>query len=328
MEGLTVKDLSARILRKITFTAEEEKVVVVYGPNGAGKTTLLEAIAGIIPIKDGSILLNGRRLDLLPPQKRNISFIFQGDLALFPHLTVYKNVAFPLEQRKVKEARAKTNEMLERIGILHLKDRYPMKLSGGERQKVAIARALVWKPDLFLLDEPFANLDHEIRKYVRRECMEVIRSMGGTSIFVTHDPYEAEEIADQIIHLEGGILLERTKEANRLRIDKWQALTTETALAHVSSFSLLVPYAGQTEAQFIEFYPEDLYVADDRPLVHTLNLLRAKVVEKNQKGDRVFLMLDLDGQTIKGSIPIHMWNGEVGKKVYLIIKYRGLKLRC
>jgi len=187
------------------------ELVVLLGPNGAGKTTLLRALAGLVPLDRGRVVLDGRVLDdaesgeWLPTERRPIGFVFQ-DYLLFPHLSALENVAFGLRARGVPraEARGLAGAWLERVGLAdHARSR-PRALSGGQAQRVALARAMVADPRLLLLDEPLAALDAASRIEVRRDLRRHLASFDGARLLVTHDPLEAMTLADRLIVLEEG----------------------------------------------------------------------------------------------------------------------------
>ncbi len=171
----------------------------LLGPSGCGKTTLLRMIAGLETPTSGEILLDGRRIDQLPPQQRPFNMVFQK-YALFPHLTVFENVAFGLNLKKISknEIQERVQEILALVNMTHYKDRLPETLSGGQSQRVAIARALVNRPRILLLDEPLSALDQKLREHMQTELKQLQRQLGLTFIYVTHDQEEALALSDRI----------------------------------------------------------------------------------------------------------------------------------
>ncbi len=197
------------------ITVEDGEVVALLGPNGAGKTTLLRAIAGLIPFSSGHVRLDGKVLEdpadrqYVPTERRPIGFVFQ-DYLLFPHLTVLENVAFGLRSRGMARQAAveKASQWLDRVGLKGYAGSKPAELSGGQRQRVALARALAPDPRLLLLDEPLAALDVTTRAEVRRDLKRHLDSFEGIRLVVTHDPLEAVSLADRLIVMEHGHLVQ------------------------------------------------------------------------------------------------------------------------
>ncbi|MCR9255312.1 MAG: ABC transporter ATP-binding protein [Alphaproteobacteria bacterium] len=179
--------------------------LTLLGPSGSGKTTILMSIAGFVRPTEGDILLDGARINDLPPEKRNFGMVFQG-YALFPHMTVAENVWFPLRVRgqSFPESERAVMDVLQLVQLDHLKDRLPSELSGGQQQRVALARALVFKPDLLLLDEPLSALDKKLRADLQWELKDLHEKLGTTFIYVTHDQEEALSMSDEIVILRDG----------------------------------------------------------------------------------------------------------------------------
>jgi multiple sugar transport system ATP-binding protein len=183
--------------------------VVLVGPSGCGKTTTLRMIAGIETADKGSIMLDGRDIARLGPEKRDIAMVFQ-DYALYPHLDVFDNIAFPLKVRKTpkEEVAARVDRICKTLGITDLKRRRPRQLSGGQRQRVAMGRALIREPRLFLMDEPLSNLDAKLRLQLRNEIAAIHRDLDATIIYVTHDQTEAMALADRIVVMDRGRIVQ------------------------------------------------------------------------------------------------------------------------
>lgn len=186
--------------KDVNFGVQKGHLAALLGPSGSGKTTILRMIAGLDRPDSGDILINGNRVNDIPGSKRGIGFVFQN-YALFRYMTVADNIAFGLEVQKKnkREIKDRVEELLELVSMQDLGKRYPHQLSGGQRQRVAFARALAPNPHLLLLDEPFAAIDAKVRRELRTWLKEMIRRVGITSIFVTHDQEEAMEVADAII---------------------------------------------------------------------------------------------------------------------------------
>lgn len=191
----------------VSFELEKGKTAVILGPSGSGKTTLLRCIAGLEQPASGRIILNGKDITDLPPEKRNIGFVFQ-DLALFDHLTGRQNIAFGLKLRSIPagEIEKTIDRLARKLQIAHLLDRKPHTMSGGEKQRLAFARSLAIQPELLLLDEPLSSLDAPLRKELRGFIREKLSAEGLTAIHVTHDVQEAFELADVIFLMDKGII--------------------------------------------------------------------------------------------------------------------------
>lgn len=195
----------------VTLGLSAGDIGVLIGPSGCGKTTLLRAVAGLETLHHGSIrveheIISSTSLQV-PPEHRRMGMVFQ-DYALFPHLNVLRNVAFGIQHLGETQRKARVNEVLDLVGLKGLQDRYPHELSGGQQQRVALARALAPKPSLLLLDEPFSNLDIELRERLAHELRGILKAAGATALFVTHDQLEAFAIGDVIGVMHQGKLLQ------------------------------------------------------------------------------------------------------------------------
>lgn len=197
------------VFSDINFSIERGEFITLLGPSGCGKSTLLRCIAGLTPVNSGRILLNGQNLVPLSPQKRDIGMVFQS-YALFPNMTVEQNVAFGLRMHKVKaeEIRQRVGEVLRLVELQDFAGRYPQQLSGGQCQRVALARSLVTRPRLLLLDEPLSALDARIRKHLREQIRQIQQELGLTTIFVTHDQEEALTMSDRIFLMNKGHIVQ------------------------------------------------------------------------------------------------------------------------
>ncbi len=189
------------IVDDISFALGEARIGCLLGPSGCGKTTVLRCLAGFETPTGGTIRLNGQTLfgpaHQVPAAQRGIGMVFQ-DYALFPHLTIHDNIAFGLHRQPRAERLRRSSELLELIGLAPLANRYPHQLSGGQQQRVALARALAPRPSLLLMDEPFSNLDVDLRKRLGQDIRDLLKHEGITAILVTHDQEEAFAIADMI----------------------------------------------------------------------------------------------------------------------------------
>ena len=201
--GKTYGDI--KVVDGVSLDVADGEFLVLLGPSGCGKTTTLRMIAGFVEASAGKVLIGSRDITHEPPYRRNIGLVFQN-YALFPHLTVFENAAFGLRRRKVGEAdiRRRVEKALALVRLDGLSARYPKQLSGGQQQRVAIARALVIEPDILLLDEPLSNLDAQLRIEVRSELRRLQKSLGITTIMVTHDQEEAMSVGDRLVVLQSG----------------------------------------------------------------------------------------------------------------------------
>ena len=222
MASITIKDMSVSynkgktlVLDNLSLTVKDGEFCVFLGPSGCGKTTAMHCIAGLLKPQNGEIWF-GDQLVTAPrkgvfeqPQERNIAMVFQ-EYALYPNMTVRKNMSFALETMKTPkdEIERRVNAMAEMLSITPLLDRRPAQLSGGQRQRVALGRAMVRDPNVFMLDEPLGNLDAKLREQVRYELKKIQRKLGVTTVYVTHDQTEAMTMADHIVLMNGGHIVQ------------------------------------------------------------------------------------------------------------------------
>src|SRR5947209_13647912 len=210
MSFLALQDLTKRFgdaiaVDALSLAVEKGEFVSLLGPSGCGKTTTLQMIAGFVEPSAGTINLGGRDLTKIKPAARGLGIVFQS-YALFPHMTAAENIAFGLEMRGVAktEQTKRVADALALVGLAGFADRYPRRMSGGQQQRVALARALVIKPDVLLLDEPLSNLDAKLREEMQVELRAIQRTVGTTTILVTHDQGEAMALSDRIVVMNRG----------------------------------------------------------------------------------------------------------------------------
>ena len=194
-------------LSELSLTIRGGEFIALLGPSGCGKSTALNCLAGLLPLSSGSIWLDDRRIDGLPPEQRGFGMVFQN-YALFPHMTVRDNIAFGLKMRKTPKAqlRPRVDEVMRLVRLEDQADKLPAQLSGGQQQRVAIARAIVYEPPLVLMDEPLSNLDAQLRLAMRIEIRRLHQSLNLTTIYVTHDQEEALSMADRLVVLRDGLV--------------------------------------------------------------------------------------------------------------------------
>ena len=205
LEGVSKRYGPVAAADNVDLSVAQGEFVTILGPSGSGKTTLLSLIAGLTNPSAGRIFIGGRDVTQATAQERNIGLVFQS-YALFPHMTVLENVLFPLGVRKItgEPARARALEALRQVRLDGLEGRRPSQLSGGQQQRVALARAIVFKPDILLLDEPLGALDRKLREELQVELKQLQRTLGVTTILVTHDQEEALSLSDRIMVLNHG----------------------------------------------------------------------------------------------------------------------------
>jgi len=230
IKGLRQAYDHTEVIRGLSFRLERGDIGCLLGPSACGKTTVLRCIAGFEPPSAGRILLNGALVSApdfhVPPERRRVGMVFQ-DYALFPHLTVAQNIAFGV---RGANGGARVEELAALVGLAGSLGKYPHEISGGQQQRVALARALAPGPDLLLLDEPFSNLDTELRERLSLELREIIKASGATAVLVTHDQHEAFAIADQVGVLHDG------------RIEQWD---TAYNLYHRPASRFVADFVGQ-----------------------------------------------------------------------------------
>lgn len=329
VDGLAVSYAGRKVVEHLSFALEEGEIGCLLGASGCGKTTVLRAIAGFDAISAGTIELADRLVGSVqkqvPVQERQVGMVFQ-DYALFPHLTVAENVAFGL---KTKDNRA-INELLDLVGLGHVASRYPHELSGGQQQRVALARALAPQPRLLLLDEPFSNLDVELRERLGQEVRSILKERGTTAILVTHDQREAFAMADRVGVMTDGALRQWASPYD---------LYHEPADRFVANFigeGVLLP-AKLTGANCIEFElgemcrikdidcclgcPMEVLIRPD-DIVHVDNSpLKAEVVAKVFRGAHFLYTLALpSGNRVLSLVPSHH-NHSIGEAI-------GIELEC
>jgi len=212
IERLRIRNLTKRFgdlaaLRNFDLDVQGGEFISLLGPSGCGKTTALNCLAGLLEPDDGEIELDGASVARTPPERRRFGMVFQN-YALFPHLTVGRNVAFGLEMQRAPRAQIgeRVDRVLGLVRLLDQRDKYPAQLSGGQQQRIAIARAIVTEPRLMLMDEPLSNLDAKLRIEMRTEIRRIHRALGLTTIYVTHDQEEALSLSDRVVLMQQGLI--------------------------------------------------------------------------------------------------------------------------
>ena len=287
----------------IELTAAPGEVVALLGPNGAGKTTALHALAGLTGLDDGHVTLAGTRLDDEPPERRRIGVVFQ-DYLLFPHLTALDNVAFGPRCRHVprRAARALAEEWLGRVGLAEHVRKKPRQLSGGQAQRVALARALAAGPNLLLLDEPLAALDARTRLDTRAQLRGHLSSFAGATVLVTHDPLDALMLADRLVIIEDGRIVQsgdaatitaqpRTDYVARLvGLNLYRGRADGTTVRLPGGFALVTATAQEGDV-FVAFPPSAVSLFPARPEGSPRNTWAATVTAMGRHGDALRIEL-------------------------------------
>jgi molybdopterin-binding protein len=311
---IAIKNLKVNLgdflLQKITLDIKPGEYFIILGPTGAGKTVLLESIAGLYPVLEGEVWIGNKEITGLSPEKREIGIVYQ-DQALFPHLSVEKNIAFGLKMRKCpkNEARARIDAIVEVVGISHLLKRSPATLSGGEKQKVALARALVTEPKVLLLDEPLSALDPETREKMQGELKEMHRKVMVTIIHVTHDFEEAIALGHRVAVLNDGCIAQIGTPEEFLRRPSSEfvarfALTRNIfsgrvmgiedgcAVIDIGGTKLRATTAAKGEVRF-SLRPEDILISKE-PLQSTArNCFLGVVSDITDRGSVIYVTVNL-----------------------------------
>jgi len=299
----------------MNLTIGEGEVVALLGPNGAGKTTLLRAIAGLVPIASGRVQLDGQVLedaatgDYVPTEQRPIGVVFQ-DYLLFPHLSVLDNVAFGLRSRgtRPKEAAEKAAAWLDRVGLSSYARAKPDALSGGQRQRVALARALAPDPRLLLLDEPLAALDVTTRAEVRRDLKHHLASFPGLRLVVTHDPLEAAALADRLVVMENGRLVQTGSPAEVTEHPRSQYVAdlvgvnllrgqADQGSVRLPGGTVIAAAGAESGEVFAVIHPRAVALHRQRPEGSPRNVWRGRITGIELMGGRVRVRVD-------GEVPV------------------------
>ena len=311
------------VVRGLSFSLARGAIGCLLGPSGCGKTTVLRCIAGFEAVQEGEIRLAGKVVSrpgmTLAPEKRRIGMVFQ-DYALFPHLRIADNIAFGLQRAGRAERAARLAELARLTGLADVLAKYPHEISGGQQQRVALARALAPRPELLLLDEPFSNLDVDLRERLSLEVRDIIRASGATAILVTHDQHEAFAMADEIGILHEGHIQQWDaaynlyhRPANRFVADfvgQGVFLPARRRSATELEIELGVLQGDSNGEQNVEVLlrPDDVVHDDAAPI-------RAEVVHKAFRGAEILYTLRLaSGRKVLALVPSHH-NHALGERI-------------
>lgn len=340
MIDIELRKIGNYILKDIDLNIEKGELFVLLGPTGAGKTTLLHVVSGLIP-HEGEVLFNGKSVNRTAPRERKVGYVFQN-LALFPHLNVKSNIAFGLRAQKWDPARIekRLKEVLEAMDLIHLADRYPRNLSGGEKQKVALARAIAPSPHILLLDEPFQNIDPRSTKMLRLEFKRLQRDLNITTLFVTHQLPEAEEMADRLAVLNHGrieqvgtmkqVLSQPQNDfvssfigsPNILRCLSCTALGSGLMEADCDGMKIIVPYEGE-QVRDIRILPKDVFLSSENPPGPYINRFKGQVTAYQANGALKMITVATGNHLINAEVPEWMASShhfKVGQEVSVVLK--------
>lgn len=343
---LNIENISVRFpsfsLENVSLVVEKHDYLALLGVSGAGKTVLLEVLAGLVKPAEGRILLNGNDITHHRIQKRKIGLVYQ-DLSLFPHMTVAGNIAYPLRNHSLSAAAVKEKvlDMAQQTGVSHLLGRYPETLSGGEAQRVALARTLAADPDILLLDEPLSNLDVKLKTDLRKLLRKIYKS-GKTMIHVTHDFMEAATLANKVAVIQDGKLVQhgspeevfrnpRTEFVARFsgvkNLYRCEGCVSDTADGLQTAMignGVQVKFLAQEapENGYVMIPQEDIIISEDRVVSSAVNNLEGTISEMILAGIGVELVVDAGVEFIvtvsrKSQEAMHL---EPGKKVWLSFK--------
>jgi len=344
MSSIKLENISKYVCKNVNLEIFDKELLVLLGPNGAGKSTLLNVIAGLIDYQ-GSVLFENKSVDRLPANQRKIGYLFQ-ELNLFPHFDVAANIAYGLkvQKRPQNEIKARVEELLQIMKIKHLSSRYPKELSGGEKQRVALARALANSPRILLLDEPMNSLDYRTSKHLRSEFKILQKKLGITTLYVTHNFYEAEEMAQRIAVLDRGrveqiglpkeIFFHPTEAVNDfigapniLTCDYCNRLSFGLVEVKCGDISLVVS-SEREKIKKVAILPEDIYLSDTRPPGPDVNRVKGRLTEIEESSSTVYCTIATGKNSLRAKLPQEIFTGmslNAGDEVWLILALRKLK---
>jgi iron(III) transport system ATP-binding protein len=330
----------------IELEVNEGEMLTLLGPSGCGKTTTLRCIAGLEKPEEGDIIIDSKPMlsqGFVEPSKRGIGMVFQN-YAVWPHMKVYKNIVYGLRIQRVAKQNIKerARQVLELVGLSGLEERYPVQLSGGQQQRVALARALVGNPKVLLLDEPLSNLDAKLREELRFEIKSLVRRMGITSVYVTHDQAEAMVISDRIAVMDSGNVVQigtpqeiYDKPANRFVADFIGTMNfmpsevirvrqdTDAVYVRTEFSDKMLCETPSTAATtpgkkvYASIRPEDVEVFSEPPQDKE-NLFKGTIAHKAYLGNFLYFFVNVNGTMIRVQVPHHLPQEE-GQELYLYL---------
>jgi ABC-type Fe3+/spermidine/putrescine transport system ATPase subunit len=346
IKGLFKRYKKVVAVNRIGLEIAKGEMLTLLGPSGCGKTTTLRCIAGLEKPEAGDIIIDGKSMladGFVPPAKRGIGMVFQN-YAVWPHMKVFKNIVYGLKLQGVStpEIDARAQQVIELVGLSGLEERYPAQLSGGQQQRVALARALVRNPKVMLLDEPLSNLDAKLREKMRFEIKSLVRRMGITAVYVTHDQAEAMVISDRIAVMNAGNVEQigtpeeiYAKPANRFVADFIGTMNflpaeivrvspeTQTALVRTEFNAQLL--CRTPDAQEISpgqqvnasIRPEDVGLSEKPPEAKE-NVFKGTIAHKAYLGNFLYFFINIDDTPIRVQAPYYLPQAE-GDELYLYL---------
>ncbi|MBS3815131.1 MAG: ABC transporter ATP-binding protein [Hadesarchaea archaeon] len=345
---INIKDLSNEwgefSLKDINLDIQRQEYFIILGPTGAGKTLLLELIAGFHTPDKGKIMINETDLTSVPPENRDVGFVYQ-DYSLFPHLSVRENIEFGIKLREnSKEKEDKVLEIMELLEIKDLQDRCPRSLSGGEKQKTALARALVLEPSVLLLDEPLSALDVPSQKRMREELKKIHQKTGVTTIHVTHNREEAAFLGDRIAVIDNGKIIQTGNPEQIFREPKTEFVANftgaenifkgeskaENGIARVNiGENVNLEAVSEKEGSVTAIIrPEDIIISNEPIQTSGRNLLKGEIIKASDQGSIIELKVNVGREFIvkitKKSYSDLSLN--VGQEIYLAFKASAIHL--
>ncbi len=346
MPSIIVKHICNYACRNVDLEIRDKEFLVILGPNGSGKSTLLNVIAGLVGYR-GTVIIDGVPVDKIPANRRGIGYLFQN-LVLFPHLDVSANIAYGLKVKKWPQPKIeeRVNELLKLMNISHLASRYPGHLSGGEKQRAALARALAISPGVLLLDEPMSSLDAQTAKYLRNELKQIQRRMGITTIYVTHDLMEAVNLADRMAVILDGSIQQVDEPENLLFLpcndrvsdfigapnilDCDYCRSTGQGIIEVGcgNLKINVPHDGDTVYK-IAILPRHIFVSESKPRGFGVNSFLAKITNIISQYDIIKIHLKTGSIKLVAEVPGYIFeemNLEVGQEVHIILRMRKIRV--
>lgn len=331
-------------INHINLEVAQGELLTLLGPSGCGKTTTLRCIAGLEKPEGGDIIIDGKSMfanGFIPPAKRGLGMMFQN-YAVWPHMKVYSNIVYGLKLQgfSKKEIKEKAFNSLEMVGLSGLEERYPGQLSGGQQQRVALARALIRNPKVLLLDEPLSNLDAKLREKMRFEIKSLVKRMGITSVYVTHDQAEAMVISDRVVVMEKGNVVQigspleiYERPANRFVADFIGAMNfipgkiaqlmpgSNEAIIKTDFSDKLLSMTSEgsafTKGQevFASIRPEDVKILSEIPKEESQNVFKGVIAHKAYLGNFLFFFISIKDIMIRAQVS-HKLMHEEGNEIY------------